>query len=166
MEMERIPAEVFPPGEFLRDELEERGWTQTEFAEIIKRPHRLVNEVISGKRGITPETAKEFGRGKPLACTSAEYWLNLDTVYQLSRTRPVPKDISRNAALREKFPVRDMINRGWIEASSNVEVVETQIFEFFDITSVDDELTLPHAAKKVKSSYKTKEVSSPQYGQK
>ena len=32
---DRIPAEVFPPGEFLNDELEARGWTQTEFAEII-----------------------------------------------------------------------------------------------------------------------------------
>jgi len=30
------PAEVFPPGEYLRDELEERGWTVTEFA----RDHR------------------------------------------------------------------------------------------------------------------------------
>ena len=59
---ERIPAEVFPPGEFLRGELEARGWTQTEFAEIISRPTRLVNEIIAGKRGITPDTA----RGLPL----------------------------------------------------------------------------------------------------
>ena len=42
-------AEVFPPGEFLRDELEARGWTQTEFAEILGRPPRLVNEIIAGR---------------------------------------------------------------------------------------------------------------------
>ena len=41
---ERIPAEVFPPGEFLADELEARGWTQVEFAEIIRRPPEVVNE--------------------------------------------------------------------------------------------------------------------------
>ena len=56
----KIPAQAFSPGEFLRDELEERGWTQTEFAEIIGRPHRVVNEIIAGKRGISPETAHEF----------------------------------------------------------------------------------------------------------
>ena len=45
-----FPAEVFPPGEFLRDELEARGWNQTEFAEILGREPRVVNEIILAKR--------------------------------------------------------------------------------------------------------------------
>src|ERR1700730_16372427 len=56
----RISAEVFPPGEFLGDELEARGWTQTEFAEIISRPQKLVNDIVLGKRSVTPETAADF----------------------------------------------------------------------------------------------------------
>ena len=56
-----IVAEAFHPGEHLLDELEARGWTQTEFAEIIGRPVRLVHEIIAGKKRITPETAKELG---------------------------------------------------------------------------------------------------------
>src|ERR1019366_6660156 len=55
---ERIPAEAFPPGEFLADELEARGWTQTEFAGLIGRPTKVVNEVIAGKKAITPDTAR------------------------------------------------------------------------------------------------------------
>jgi HTH-type transcriptional regulator/antitoxin HigA len=81
----RIPAEVFPPGEYLQDELDERGWTQTEFAEIIGCPTSLVDEIIAGKRGITPETAKEFAA---VLGTSAEYWMNLEAAYQLFK---VPK---------------------------------------------------------------------------
>jgi len=84
--IERTPAEVFPPGEFLRDELDARGWTQGEFAEIISRPPRLVNEIIAGERGITTETAREFSAA---FCTSAQLWLNL-------------QEISRAAILREK----------------------------------------------------------------
>src|SRR3546814_3007260 len=49
-------AEIFPPGEFLKDELEARGWSQTELAEIIGRPTRLINEIIAGKRTITPRS--------------------------------------------------------------------------------------------------------------
>ena len=57
------PAEVFPPGECLKDALENLGWTQTEFAEVIGRPTRVVNEIIAGKRSITPETARELAAG-------------------------------------------------------------------------------------------------------
>ena len=88
----RIPAEVFPPGEFLQEELEARGWSQIELAEILARPPRLVNEIIAGKRAITPETAKglsaAFGH-------SAQYWMNLETSYQLSKAQMPPRPSDR-----------------------------------------------------------------------
>src|ERR1700676_590007 len=80
---ERIPAEVFPPGEFLADELEARGWTHMEFAEIIRRPTKLVNEIIAGKKSITPETARELAAALG---TTPQYWLTLEYAYQLSKT--------------------------------------------------------------------------------
>ena len=82
---ERIPAEVFPPGEFLADELKERGWTQIEFSEIIRRPAKTVNEIIAGKKSITPETALELAAA---LSTSPQYWLNLESAYQLWKTAP------------------------------------------------------------------------------
>ncbi len=82
---ERMPAEVFPPGEFLVDELEERGWSQVEFAEIIRRQPRLVNEIILAKRAITLDTARELAAALD---TSPQYWLNLQTAYDLWKTAP------------------------------------------------------------------------------
>ncbi len=82
----RIPAEVFPPGEFLRDELDARNWTQTEFAEIIGRPRELINRIVSGKRGVSPRTALEFAAALG---TSAQFWMNLESTYQLSKLRAV-----------------------------------------------------------------------------
>ena len=55
--VERTPTEVFPPGEFIKEELEARGWTQTDLAAILGRPFQLVNDIITAKRTITPETA-------------------------------------------------------------------------------------------------------------
>ena len=78
----RIAAEVFPPGEFLKEELEARNWSQVELAEILDRPPRLISEIIAGKRAVTPETAK--GLGEALG-TGPEFWMNLESAWQLSK---------------------------------------------------------------------------------
>ena len=41
----RMPAEVFPPGEFLREELEAQEWSQQELADILDRPPRLPDDL-------------------------------------------------------------------------------------------------------------------------
>src|SRR5262245_16756482 len=92
-------AEVFPPGEILKDELEARGWTQTDLGEILGRPARVVNEIITGKRGITPETAK--GLAEALG-TTAQFWMNLESAWQLSKVRDDSGDVARRSKLYEK----------------------------------------------------------------
>jgi HTH-type transcriptional regulator/antitoxin HigA len=91
-----VPAEVFPPGEFLRDELEARGWSQKQFAEILGRPFQLVNGIINGQRRITEETAVELGAALG---TSAKVWMNLEATYRLSRVRRPMSEISERAKL-------------------------------------------------------------------
>jgi len=143
------PAEVFHPGEFLRDELEARGWTQTEFAEIIGRSPRVVNEIIAGKRGISPGTAKVIGAAFG---TSPQFWMNLDTAYQLAHEDAAPERVAREARLRERFPVRELLRRGWVEPTETVEVLEARVCQFYGIPSPDEEPRLAHAAKQAKPS--------------
>jgi HTH-type transcriptional regulator/antitoxin HigA len=143
--MNTVAAEIFPPGEFLRDELEARGWSQTELAEIMGRPVRLINELIAGKKAITPETAIQLSDSLG---TSPELWMNLESQYQLSRVRSTDGLIARRAKLYSRFPVREMIKRGWIEASKSIEVLEQQFLTFFGIAHVDDDIPFCHAAKK------------------
>lgn len=144
---ERIPAEVFPPGEFLADELKERGWTQTEFAEIIRRPNKLVNEIIAGKKSVTPETAREFAAALG---TSPQYWLNLESAYQLWRIAPSQSVdlITREAMLRDRYPIREMIKRGWIDGSENIEVVEKRVFDFYRINNINEEPQIAYASRR------------------
>ncbi len=140
----RTPAEVFPPGEFLKDELESRNWTQVEFAEIIGKDTRLVNEVISGKRTITPETAIVFSEALG---TSPDLWLRLEAQYQLSKVKTGDSAVAKKASLHSNFPVREMIKRGWIEGSKTIEVLQAQICAFFNIKTVTDQPSLAYAAK-------------------
>lgn len=138
-------AEVFPPGEFLREELEARGWSQIELAEVLDRPPRVVSEIISGKRAVTPETAK--GLGDALG-TGAQFWMNLESTWQLSKVKAEENSVARRANLYSKFPVKDMIKRGWIRATDNLDVLEKQFADFFKIPSINAEPAFPHAAKK------------------
>jgi HTH-type transcriptional regulator/antitoxin HigA len=149
-------AEVFPPGELLKDELEARQWSQTEFAEIIGRPVRLINEIIASKRAITPETAAQLGASLG---TSAQLWMNLESQYQLSKLQPLDDSIGRKARLHEKFPVRECIRRGWLVANNDIEALETDVLSFFGIRDIDEYPSLAHAAKK--SSYEN--VLMPQW---
>jgi len=77
------PFKSIPPGDILREELEACGWTQSEFAEIIGKPIQTVSEIVNGKKAITQEMAGLFGEALG---TSAEYWLNLESFYQVERT--------------------------------------------------------------------------------
>jgi HTH-type transcriptional regulator/antitoxin HigA len=144
--IERRPAEVFPPGEFIKEELEARGWTQTDLAEILGRPFQLVNDIIAGKRAITPETAKGLGDAFG---TGAEFWLNMESIYQLNQVKNADRDVAKRARLYALAPLKDMIKRGWIEFSGTVEVLEKQVCEFFKISSLEEEPAfLPHADRK------------------
>ena len=57
----RKVAEAFPPGDFIKEELEARGWSQTDLAEIIGRNTGTVSQIISGKQPINPRIAHALG---------------------------------------------------------------------------------------------------------
>ncbi len=81
--MIRIPTHRAPthPGEMLLKEfLKPMGLTQKELADSIRVPYQRINEIINGRRGITPSTAlrlsKFFG-------VSPDFWLNLQLRWDL-----------------------------------------------------------------------------------
>jgi HTH-type transcriptional regulator/antitoxin HigA len=142
---DRRPAEVFPPGEFLADELEARGWTQTEFAEIIGRPQKLVNDIVLAKRSVTPETASDLAAAFG---TSAQFWMNLETTWQLSKVPPRDASIARAAKLRERFPVREMCKRGWVQQGETPLELEENVLAFFNLSSIEEPIQFQHAARR------------------
>jgi len=146
----RVPAEAFPPGDWIREGLEDHGWTQSDLAEILGRPLQLVNELIAGKKTITPETAKGLAQAFE---TSAQFWLNLDAAYQLNITRDADPSIGLRARIYSKAPVREMVKRQWIENSSNPRVLEQRVLEFLGINDLDEKPNVVPAAARMSTSY-------------
>ncbi len=129
----RVPAEVFPPGEFIRDEMEARGWTQADLAEILGRPAKAIGEILTGKRALTVETAKGLGEAFGV---DPQFWMNLETSYRLSRVEVSDSEVARRAALYGVAPVKDMIRRQWINGCEAAVDLEREVFGFFGVDSI------------------------------
>ena len=79
----RVPTH---PGEILQEEfLTPLRVTQVAFARHIGVPVQRINEIVRGKRGITPETAWLFAQALD---TTPEFWMNLQNQYDLALNRP------------------------------------------------------------------------------
>jgi addiction module HigA family antidote len=72
------------PGVTLREELAERGITQSAFARQINRPVQVINEIINGKKSVTAETAIALEKALGIR---AELWLKMEASYQISKAR-------------------------------------------------------------------------------
>ncbi len=79
----RVPAH---PGEVLLEEfLTPLGISQVALAEHLGISLQRINEVVRGRRGISPETAWLFAQAFG---TTPEFWLTLQASHDLARTRP------------------------------------------------------------------------------
>ena len=72
------------PGVHLADELEELGMSAAELSRQIDVPVNRITAIINGQRGVTADTALRLGHWFG---TSPEFWLNLQSLYELRIAR-------------------------------------------------------------------------------
>lgn len=138
-----------PPGVFIREELEARGWSQRDLAYILGYSEQTVNKVISGKSGITAEMAKALGDAFG---TSAEVWVGLQKDYELRLAREPDPAVKMRSGLQSVFPIREMIRRGWLEDSDQT-LLEMQITRFFEVSSLAEVPQIQFAGSAKKTQY-------------
>ena len=81
------------PGEILGDELEETGLSAKKLADVLEVPANRLYQILAGKRNITADTALRLGQ---YFGSSAVFWMNLQTTYELDLARKqVGKAIQR-----------------------------------------------------------------------
>ena len=126
---------AIPPGEVLAEEIEARGMTQRELAARLGRPPQVVNEIIRGKKAITPDTA--IGLCKVLGI-EASFWVNLESDYQmtLARERNKQAQLAEEQWLKE-YPVGGMIKLGWIEAGRDKASRLRALTNFLGVASIE-----------------------------
>ena len=79
----KIPTNRQPthPGEMLREEfLIPMNLTQKDLADAIQVPYQRINEIVAGKRGVTPSTALRLAKFFGM---TADFWMNLQVKFDL-----------------------------------------------------------------------------------
>lgn len=90
------------PGVHLRIDLEELGMSQAELARILRVPKNRISAIISGQRGITADTALRLSRWMG---TTPQYWLNLQSIYELRKAEQEHgQEICEEITPRELIP--------------------------------------------------------------
>ena len=74
------------PGEILADELEEIGLSAKRLADVLEVPPNRLYQILAGRRNITADTALRLAQ---YFGTSADFWMNLQSAYELDLARQV-----------------------------------------------------------------------------
>jgi len=110
------PYKNFAPRDYVRDELEARGWTQKDLADVLGVAPKTISAIMRNKQSITTDMAvllgKAFGE-------SAEYWMNLEAAYRsrLVSAGHANTDVERRALIYQYMPVSELRRRGWLRKS-------------------------------------------------
>jgi HTH-type transcriptional regulator/antitoxin HigA len=135
------PARVPSPGHIIRRELEARGWSQNDLAEIMGRPPQAISQIVQGRKQVTAETALQLAAAFG---TSEEFWINLETRYRLHRKRQESNqaEIARKGKLFAAAPVTELLRRQWIHPASSLDELERRVCDFLEIASLDEQPAL------------------------
>src|SRR5438046_2187312 len=105
--METQLQKVFPISKYIKDELLERGWTQSDLAYVMGRTPAEISSLMVGRRQLSPELAQELG---VVLGRGAEHWLGIDNAYRLSQTDYVDQAVLLRSELFS-FPIKEMQKR-------------------------------------------------------
>jgi HTH-type transcriptional regulator/antitoxin HigA len=137
------PAQVFPPGYFIKDQLEQRQWNQNELAEVLGITPRHLSQVMNGEVPLNYDLAIQLGQ---VFDTSPQLWSNLYLSYALW-SEPAEEELSQiaiKASIYERMPIRDMVKKGWMKKPKSVQDLEQQVADFWgrddaDLSFIDTE---------------------------
>ena len=123
-----------PPGATIKEQLNDRGMSQKEFAARMDMSEKHISKLINGDVQLTPETAVrlEMVLGVP-----AKFWNNLESIYREKIIKAEAENaMEADKEMVKKIPYREMVKFGWIPdaVESNEKVVNLR--KFFEVVEL------------------------------
>jgi HTH-type transcriptional regulator/antitoxin HigA len=137
------------PAQVIREAMEAKGWQQTDLAFVLGQKNTAgVNQILAGKRGVSPEMAKMLASAFGLP---AQTFAVAQAEWELQQAPEPDPTVASRGLFHSRYPLREMMKRGWIKEDAAGEELETALCAFFNVTSILDVPRLSHAAKRTDS---------------
>lgn len=123
-----------PPGATIREQLEDRGMRQKEFAVRMGMSEKHISQLINGEVRLTPETAEklEMVLGIP-----ASFWNKLESIYQekLAKAK-AENEMDADKEIAKKFPYKEMAKNKWVPDVRTTEEKVINLRKFFEVAKL------------------------------
>ena len=128
------PDYVAPPGEMIQELIDERGMSQTEFAERMGRSLKNINEIIKGKVGINAETALQIER---VLGTSARQLNEWEGMYRRHLAmQHENEELANQSEFLDNFPYNAVVSSGWMTKHENKVDRVKEILRYFGVATI------------------------------
>ena len=145
------PAVQQSVGQILARVLEERGWSQSDFAAVLDRPLQFVNEILKDKKELTRESAAQVGAALG---QTPEFWLQLQDAHELLkqsndvRVQSRLEEVRLRAKLKQSAPIELLKKRGFLTGDTP-RALQVELLELYETPSLDVEPAFAAAARRV-----------------
>jgi len=134
------PDWVSPPGDTIIDALEERDWTQSQFAERLGYTEKHISLLINAKVPITEESAQKLSR---VIGSTPEFWLRREALYRAQLIYVEEKERLQSwIPWLDQLPVKDLMKQGAIASrrldNKNKPEIVKELLQFFGVASPDN----------------------------
>lgn len=136
-----------PPGATIKEQLEDRGMSQKEFASRMGMSEKHISHLIHGDVQLTPDVAYklEMVLGVP-----AKFWNNLESIYREKLAKADAENaMDADKELSKKFPYNEMVKNGWLPESRKPEdrvMILRKFFEVVQLKKLENESLIPAIA--------------------
>lgn len=129
-------------GGIVKKEMEARGWSQSDLAEITGVSIKTINQIINNRQIMTPDNAILLGKAFN---TDPVFWMNLDATFQIENKKETRdekgKIAEKKAALQKIMPFAEIKKKGWFcTAMSTLDEIETGCLDLFGTTQIPEEI--------------------------
>lgn len=131
---EFVPTVAIPPGETIRDNMNFLGMNQKELATRLDITPKHLSNIINGNSPITYETALKL---ELVIGPSAQFWINLESNYQLNKARLEEQGkLEADLEILKEIPYKEMSELQWVKKTSNRKERVANCRSFFGVAEL------------------------------
>ncbi len=123
-----------PPGATIKEQLNDRGMSQKEFAARMDMSEKHISKLINGDVQLTPETSVRL---ETVLGVPAKFWNNLEAIYREKVIKAEAENsMDADAEIAGRFPYREMAKFGWVPETGEAKEKVINLRKYFEVVEL------------------------------